>query len=103
MRESSFPLGGHSWERRFRTKESVMIRENVALQRDTQAGGRMGWTAISPPTARRMHTQMGRRYCISGDVLLNSKRVESPNPVSRSESDGTRWVRIDSARDTCIF
>ncbi len=42
MRESSFPLGGHSWESRFRINERVMTKENVALHMDTQARGYMG-------------------------------------------------------------
>jgi hypothetical protein len=98
MRESSFPLGGHSCANRLRANDRVITRENVALQRDTQAGGLMGRNAASAPTDRRMIEQIGIKLCISGEVLLNSKRVERPNPESKSANDGMRYVYIDSAR-----
>ena len=98
MRESSFPLGGHSCANRLRASERVITRENVALQRDTQAGGVMGRNAVRAPTARRMPKQIGIKLCISGEVLLNSNRVERPNPESKSANDGMRYVYIDSAR-----
>jgi hypothetical protein len=95
MSESSFPFGGHSWDSRFRASERVITKENVALHMATQAGGLMGQTNTNTAAASRMPTQMGMKYCISGDVLLNSKRVESPNPVSTSARDGIRYVCID--------
>ena len=94
MRESSLPLGGHSWESRFRANERVTTREKVALHMEIQAGGRMGRITPNTPAASREDAQIGMKLSISGDVLLNSRSVESPNPVSTSAKEGTRYARI---------
>jgi len=80
-----------------------MIRENVALHMDTQAGGCGGRSATIIKDANKTPVQIGSKWAISEEVLLNSKRVESPNPVRRSAKDGIRCVYTDSARDMrCI-